>query len=73
MPSGMELLKLDSVGRVRAPAEKLAEILREFAHHVGVKKPTFAGWLRRRRLPPANSPKRGHPRTKHVEFYVGVS
>ena len=50
MPSGMELLKSDSVGRVQTPAEKRAEILREFdrsgasgmefAKHIGVKYPT---------------------------------
>ena len=78
MPSGMQLLKSDSVGRVQAPAEKRAEILREFdrsgasgvefAKHIGVKYPTFAGWLRRRRLKPDASPKRGRPRAKPVEF-----
>jgi hypothetical protein len=50
----MELLKTDSVGRVQTPAEKRAEILAEFdrsgasgvefARHIGVKYPTFAGW-----------------------------
>lgn len=56
MPSDTRLLKLDSVGRVQTPAEKRAEILAEFdrsgasgvefARHIGVKYPTFAGWLR---------------------------
>jgi len=82
MPSGMQLLKSDSVGRVQTPAEKRAEILREFersgasgvefAKHIGVKYPTFAGWLRRRRLKPDGSSKPGRPRTKPVEFIEAV-
>lgn len=62
MPPGMQLMKLDSVGRVQTPSEKRAEVLREFdrsgasgvefAKHIGVKYPTFAGWLRQRRLKP---------------------
>ena len=57
MPSGMQLIKLDSVWRARTPAEKCAVILREFdrsgasgvelAKRIGVKYPTFDGWLRR--------------------------
>ena len=82
MPSGMQLLKSDSVGRVQTPVEKRAEILREFdrsgasgvefAKHIGVKYPTFAGWLRRRRLKPDGSQRRGRPRSKHVEFIEAV-
>lgn len=82
MPSGMQLLKSDSVGRVQTPAEKRAEILREFdrsgasgvefAKHIGVKYPTFAGWLRQRRLRPDGSQRRGRPRTKPVEFIEAV-
>ena len=82
MPSGMQLLKSDSVGRVQTPAGKRAEILREFdgsgvsgvefAKHIGVKYSTFAGWLRRRRLKAPGSPKRGRPRTKAVEFIEAV-
>ena len=82
MPSGMQLLKSDSMGRVQTPAEKRAEILREFersgasgvefAKHIGVKYPTFAGWLRRRRLKAPGSPKSGRPRTKPVEFIEAV-
>ena len=52
MPSGMQLLKSDSVGWVQTPAEKRAEIPREFdrsgasgvefAKHIGAKHPTFS-------------------------------
>jgi len=82
MPSDTQLLKSDSVGRVQTPAEKRAEILAEFdrsgasgvefSRHIGVKYPTFAGWLRRRRLKPGVSPKRGRPRNKPVEFIEAV-
>ena len=82
VPSGTQLLRSDSVGRVQTPAEKRAEILREFdrsgasgvefAKHIGVKYPTFAGWLRQRRLKAPGSPKRGRPRTKPVEFIEAV-
>ena len=82
MPLGMQLLKSDSVGRVRTPVEKRAEILREFdrcgasgvefARHIGVKYPTFAGWLRKRRLKAPGSPKRGRPPAKPVEFIEAV-
>jgi hypothetical protein len=78
----MQLLKSDSAGRVQTPVEKRAEILREFdcsgasgvefAKHIGVKYPTFAGWLRQRRLKPGVSPKRGRPRSKHLEFIEAV-
>ena len=80
--SGVQLLRSDSVGRVRTPAGKRAEILREFdrsgasgvefARHIGVKYPTFAGWLRQRRLKGPGSPRRGRPRTKPVEFIEAV-
>ncbi len=82
MSSGMQLLKSDSVGRVQTPAEKRAEILREFdrsgasgvefAKHIGVKYPTFAGWLRQRRLKPDGSQRRRRPRNKPVEFIEAV-
>lgn len=78
----MQLLKSDSVGRVQTPAEKRAEILLEFdrsgasgvefAKHIGVKYPTFAGWLRRRRLKALDAPKRGRRHSKPVEFIEAV-
>ncbi len=56
MPGGAPLLKIDPKGRVWTPAEKREEILREFdssgasrvefARLIGVKYPTFAGWIR---------------------------
>ncbi len=82
IPSDTQLLKSDSVGRVQTPAEKRAEILAEFdrsgasgvefAKHIGVKYPTFAGWLRRRRLSGNRSRIRGRRRTKPVEFIEAV-
>jgi len=82
MPSGMQLLKSDSVGRLQTPAEKRAEILREFDRSgvsgvefsklIGVKYPTFAGWLRQRRLKGPGSQSRGRRRAKPVEFIEAV-
>ena len=58
MPGKMAPLKVDVKGREWTPAEKREEILREFdrsgasgvefARMIGVKYPTFAGWIRRR-------------------------
>jgi transposase-like protein len=55
----LAILKQDRLGRVRVPAEKREEILEafdrsamsaaDFAAHVGVKYPTFANWIQRRR------------------------
>ena len=59
MNGRLALLRADTRGRVRRPAAKRAEILAafdrsgvsgaEFARLVGVKYPTLAGWLHRRR------------------------
>ena len=63
-------MKANGAGRVRTPAAKRAEILREFdpngascvgfARMIGVKYPTFAGWIRRQ------------PRRAPVEFLEAV-
>ena len=55
----MKLLKRDALGRVRTPAAKREEILdefegsgvsgAEFAELVGIKYPTLASWIQRRR------------------------
>ena len=78
----MAALKVDANGRVWAPAEKRAEILREFdrsgasgvefARMIGVKYPTFAGWLRRRRMKGGARPERRQPRRAPVEFLEAV-
>lgn len=57
--AGLEILKADTHGRIRMPVAKRQEILAEFqrcgmsgaafARMVGVKYPTFAGWLQRQR------------------------
>ncbi len=57
--TGPELLKRDALGRVRTPAAKRGEILdefersgvsgAEFAELVGIKYPTLASWIQRRR------------------------
>ena len=78
MPGGAPLLKIDAKGRVWTPAEKRAEILREFdrsgasgvefARMIGVKYPTFAGWLRRRGARAAGARRRGRPKKEPVQF-----
>ncbi len=78
LPGGAPLLKADTKGRVRMPAAKRAEILREFersgasgvefARLIGVKYPTFAGWLRRRGSQPAVARRRGRPPKVSVQF-----
>ena len=78
MPVGERLLRSDAKGRVRTPAAKREEILREFdssgasgvefARMIGVKYPTFAGWLRRRGARPAVGRRRGRPRKEPVQF-----
>lgn len=70
----MSVLKADSSGRIRTPRAKQDEILRafdesgasgvEFAKMVGVKYPTFAAWIRRR--------KRSKARQKPVAFVEAV-
>ena len=64
------------------PAAKRAEILREFdssgasgvefAGMIGVKYPTFAGWLRRRRMKGGGRPERRPPRKAPVKFLEAV-
>jgi hypothetical protein len=59
MQTGARLLPVDQNGRVRMPAAQRSAILAEFATsgmtgvafaaHVGVKNPTFAGWIRQDR------------------------
>ncbi len=59
MQTGARLLPVDQNGRVRMPAAQRSAILAEFATsgmtgvafaaHVGVKYPTFAGWIRQDR------------------------
>lgn len=54
-----QILKVDAAGRVWTPQEKRATILAEFdrsgmpatkfAEHIGVKYPTFASWVQKRR------------------------
>ena len=78
IPGGVATLKSDAKGRVRTPAAKREEILREFdssgasgvefARMIGVKYPTFAGWLRRRGPRPAVGRRRGRPRKEPVQF-----
>ena len=78
IPGGERLLRSDAKGRVWTPAAKREEILREFdgsgasgvefARMIGVKYPTFAGWLRRRGPRPAVGRRRGRPRKEPVQF-----
>ena len=78
MPGTMAPLKIDAKGRVWTPAEKREEILREFdrsgasgvefAGMIGVKYPTFAGWLRRRGARPGVGRRRGRPKKEPVQF-----
>ncbi len=78
MPGGAPLLKIDAKGRVWTPAEKREEILREFdrsgasgvefARLIGVKYPTFAGWLRRRGSGAAGARRRGRPKKEPMQF-----
>lgn len=74
----MAALKVDANERVWAAAEKRAEILREFdrsgasgvefARIIGVKYPTFAGWIRRRGARTAGARRRGRPKKEPVRF-----
>ena len=78
MPGTMAPLKIDAKGRVWTPAEKREEILREFdrsgasgvefAGMIGVKYPSFAGWLRRRGARPGVGRRRGRPKKEPVQF-----
>lgn len=55
----LTILKQDRIGRVRTPPEKQAEILEAFdrsamsavafAEHAGIKYPTLASWIQKRR------------------------
>ena len=77
MPGAMAALKVDTKGRVWTPEAKREEILREFdssgasgvefARMIGVKYPTFAGWLRRRGAGPGVG-RRGRPKKEPVQF-----
>ena len=78
-------LPVDRHGRVRMPADQRAEILAEFsvsgmtgvafAAHVGVKYPTFAGWIRRAGMADGSRPavRRGRPTVKRIRFAEAVS
>ena len=78
MPGRIAALKVDTKGRVWTPAAKREEILREFdcsgasgvefARMIGVKYPTFAGWLRRRGAGPGGGRRRGRPKKEPVQF-----
>jgi transposase-like protein len=78
MPGGARLLRADAKGRVWTPAEKREEILREFdrsgasgvefARLIGVKYPTFAGWIRRRGSGAAGARRRGPPKKELMQF-----
>ena len=78
MPGSIGPLKIDGKGRVWTPAAKRAEILREFdrsgasgvefARMIGVKYPTFAGWLRQRAPRAAGARRRGRPKKEPVQF-----
>ena len=76
MPGRIAALKVDTKGRVWTPEAKREEILREFdssgasgvefARMIGVKYPTFAGWLRRRRMKGGGRPERRQDRKSVV-------
>ena len=78
MPGTMAPLKVDTKGRVWTPAAKREEILREFdrsgasgvefARLIGVKYPTFAGWIRRRGARAAGARRRGRRKKEPVQF-----
>ena len=78
MTGTMAPLKIDGKGRVWTPAEKREEILREFdrsgasgvefARLIGVKYPTFAGWIRRRGSGAAGARRRGRPKKEPMQF-----
>ena len=78
IPGSVAPLRSDAKGRVRMPAAKREEILGEFdrsgasgvefARMIGVKYPTFAGWLRRRGPRPAVARRRGRPKKEPVQF-----
>lgn len=74
------MLRADARGRVRMPAAKREEILEafdrsgvsaaEFARLVGVKYPTLAGWLHRRRRRPGDAGTDPRPKVRFVEAAV---
>ena len=78
MPGRIGPLKVDAKGRVWTPASKREEILREFdrsgasgvefARMIGVKYPTFAGWIRRRAPQTASARRQGRPKKEPVQF-----
>lgn len=80
MKGRVALVRADARGRVRMPAVKRAEILAafdrsgvsaaEFARLVGVKYPTLAGWLHRRRRRPGEAGRDPRPEVRFVEAAV---
>lgn len=70
------MIPVDRSGRVRMPAAQRTAILAEFAssgmtgvafaRHIGVKYPTFAGWIRQDRL-------RGKPRLRGRRLKPGTT
>ena len=79
---GVEILKADQRGRVRMPQAKQEALLRQydqsgmsaaaFARCVGVKYPTFAGWLQRRRQRTAQSQRGGIGEVRWLEAEVAT-
>lgn len=75
----LTILKQDRVGRVRTPAGKQAEILEAFdrsamsaaafAEHAGIKYPTLASWIQKRRRERGGS--EGGGKVSWVEAVVG--
>lgn len=69
--ASMKLLKMDAVGRVRTPRAKREEILDqfegsgvsgvEFAELAGIKYPTLASWVQRRRRERGGRGRRAKP------------
>ncbi len=77
----MKLLKMDAVGRVRTPRAKREEILDEFegsgvsgvefAELAGIKYPTLASWVQRRRRERGGRGRRRRP-SGEVRFLEAV-
>ena len=78
------ILKVDTAGRVWSPREQREAVLDEFersgmpaskfAAHIGVKYPTFASWVQKRRKRRGDGAPRAHPEPaalKWVEATVG--
>lgn len=72
------ILKPDVLGRACLPAERRKAILdafeqsgmsgSAFAKHVGVKYPTFATWIQKRRRKRGKYPQRKQPETSSITF-----